>query len=291
MALLKMSKRNQNILYLLLILLLFEPGSVSADDEVSMGVFPRRNAIETINMFTPLVDSLSAVLEKKVSLVISKDFQSFWKDVLDEKYDIVHFNQYHYIKSHALRGYEVILKNEELGNSSIASVIVVGSESNIDKIEHLKGKKIMFGGGRDAMMSYIVPTMLLKKGGLSKTDYEEVFAKDPPNALLSTYFNRAHAAGIGSVVIDLPKIRRNIPRKDIRLIAKSIELTHLPWAVSKGMDERTKFKIQSFMSSLSESNEGKKILGKAGLTNLYKATDKDYNLHREIVFDVLGEKY
>ena len=60
---------------------------------------------------TPLADHLAERLGYKVVLVTSKDFDTFWKGVEEQKYDLVHFNQYHYIRS--AQTYKVIAHAQE----------------------------------------------------------------------------------------------------------------------------------------------------------------------------------
>jgi phosphonate transport system substrate-binding protein len=169
----------------------------AADDPLTMGVFPRRNAKVTMKLFNPIAKYLSRKLGREVELVISKDFESFWEGVTEQRYDLVHYNQYHYLESHKKYGYQVIAKNEEFGSSRISGVITIRVDSGIRSVLDLKGKKIVFGGGPKAMMSYIVPTYLLREGGLRAGDYEEAFARNPPNAILSAYFRQSAAAGAG----------------------------------------------------------------------------------------------
>src|SRR5262245_27380615 len=75
------------------------PLAHAADDALIVGVFPRLNASETTTRYAPLADHLARRLGRKVSLVTSKDFQSFWQAIEEQRYDIVQYNQYHYIRS------------------------------------------------------------------------------------------------------------------------------------------------------------------------------------------------
>ena len=100
-----------------------------------MGVFPRRNAAETTRVFTPMVQYLSQQLGREVKLVTAKDFESFWLGVTEQRYDIVHYNQYHYIRS--AQTYQVVAHIEELGKSTIAGVIYVRKDSVIKDLAGL----------------------------------------------------------------------------------------------------------------------------------------------------------
>lgn len=162
------------------------PANENVEPSLTLGVFPRQNPIQTARMFAPLVEHLSRELKIKVVLDTPKDFASFWEKVSQRKYDLVHLNQYHYVKAHKESKYDVILKNIEFNESTIAGAILVRTDSGFNKVTDLKGKKIVFGGGPDAMQAYIVARYLLQQGGLHKGEYEESFAVNPPNAIMST---------------------------------------------------------------------------------------------------------
>jgi phosphonate transport system substrate-binding protein len=181
--------------------------------------------------------------------------------------------------------------NEEFGRANIAGAIAVRVDSGIGSVRDLKGTKIVFGGGPKAMMSYIVPTYILRRAGLKAGDYQEEFAKSPPNAILSTYFKQSNAAGVGDIVLQLPSVKSICNTGKLKELAVSESLAHLPWSVRGDMPAKLKAKIQAILTNMHKTAKGKSILEHAGLTNLVMARDPDYDRHREITFEVLGEQY
>ena len=265
--------------------------NTAADKPLILGVFPRRGSQTTISMFTPLAETLSKALGREVILETAKDFEAFWKNVSLQKYDIVHYNQYHYIRSHKELGYDAILKNEEFGSDTITGALFVREDSGISKLEDLRGKKVIFGGGPTAMMSYIVPTYMLRKAGLQDSDYTKDFAVSPPNAIFATYYGHADAGGSGGVSLDIPTVKEKIDATKLKPLATSESLPHLVWAVKDDISNASRQLIQKSLTQLKDSQEGKAVLGSAGLTKLNLAKDADYDEHRRITFAVLGEDY
>jgi phosphonate transport system substrate-binding protein len=149
----------------------------------------------------------------------------------------------------------------------------------------------MFGGGKTAMLAYIGPTYLLRKAGLNKGDYEELFANNPLNGCRAMFFQQADACGAGTIMMSLPSVKKSIDTDNVRLIAEGEPINHLAWAVRGGIGESLKERIQSTLSSLDETEAGKKVLSKARLTGLLVASDGDYDAHRELIADVLKEAY
>lgn len=264
---------------------------LAADEALIMGVFPRRSPGTTTELFSPLARHLAKQLGREVRLETTPDFASFWENVAAQRYDIVHFNQYHYVRSHAEYGYRVILKNEEFGHSNISGALIARKDSSIETVADLRGKKVVFGGGRTAMQGYIVATYLLRQAGLKDGDYFTQFALNPPKACIATYFRQGAAAGAGGAVLQLPKVRKEIDVEQMRYLAVSEPLAHLPWAVRADMDEDTAARIRRAGEHLAGHPEGRKVLETARLSALVAASDAEYDRHRHIIRVVLGEDY
>jgi phosphonate transport system substrate-binding protein len=258
----------------------------AADDPLTMGVFPRRNAAETTRMFTPMAEYLGEQLGRKVNLVTSRDFDSFWRGVMERRYDVVHYNQYHYIRS--AQTYQVITHIEEFGKSTIAGAVYVRKDSGIKDLAHLRGRTVLFGGGEDAMISYITNRYLMQQAGLKKDDFKSLFAVNPPNSILALHHRQADAAGAGDGVLELPVVKNAVNTGELTALAVSAPLLQLPMAVKRDMPDKLRAAIQSALLNLKDSEAGKQALKSANLTGMGKAEDKDYEPHRKIVRAVMG---
>lgn len=265
--------------------------ATAAEKPLIIGIFPRRNIKTTYRLFTPIAEHLEHVLQREVRIETARTFSLFWDAVKQKKYDLVHFNQYHYILSHLHYGYDVILKNKELGKSTIAGSLIVRKDSGINSVADLKGKEVLFGGDERAMQSYISATWLLRKAGLKPGDYIEKFAINPPNTIISTFFKRADASGSGDVVMYLDNVTKRIDISQLKFLAKTDAMPHLPWAVSSLMEPKEKENIKAALMNLTATESGRKILKFAQLDALVPAKDKEYDRHREIISDVYGSDY
>jgi phosphonate transport system substrate-binding protein len=262
---------------------------LSADvDPLILGVFPRRDAATSAQLFQPLANYLEQSLHRPVKLELSADFEVFLSNLKLRRYDLVHLNPYDYVDAHDELQYDALVQNEEFGEKTIKGAIYVRKDSGLTRLEDLKGKTILFGGGPRAMMSYIVPTYLLRKAGLAAGDYQEVYAINPPNAVLATYLGRADAGGAGEVVRRLPVVTSKIDVQQLDLIAVSEPLPHLPWAVKAEMAPDMKARLQEILVNLKATEEGVRVLKKARLTALNPVTDKAYDAHR-LIIDFIDE--
>jgi len=257
--------------------------------DIKMGVFPRRSTAATNKIFKPLADELSKALGEPVQLIIAKNFKYFWRGIEDNEYDLVHYNQYHYLLSHKNFGYKVIAVNEEFGNNKISGSLIVRKDSGIKKVADLKGKTILFGGSEKAMGSYIAPISILKKAGLlAGRDYTVSFSKNPPGAAIGVFNNAANAAGVGNVILKVKGVQKKIDVSQMKVLAESKPFIQLPWAVNANMPTAKANKIQSFMTSLKGNNDA--LLKSTRVTNFLKASDKDFNSVREIVKFSIDER-
>jgi phosphonate transport system substrate-binding protein len=262
-----------------------------AQEVLKMAIFPRKPALETLKAYEPLAQYLTLKIGKKVEVLVYKDFNAFWDGMKKREGDIVHLNQYQYIKGHKELGYNVFLMNEEFGSSKVNAAIIVRKDSGINNLSDLKGKKILFGGGRQAMQSYIGATHILKKHGLKESDYVVDFAINPPSAAIAVFNKASDAAGIGEVILNLSGVKERIDVSQLKVLARGDELPMLCWAVKKEMNKAIAEKIKKSMIGLKNDQKGKKILKEAEATAFPPAADKDYDLVRKIVKEALGEEY
>nr|WP_245635070.1 phosphate/phosphite/phosphonate ABC transporter substrate-binding protein [Marinobacterium profundum] len=257
----------------------------ATQEPLTLGILPRRNATLTTELFTPLVEYLSKSLGREIQLVTSKDFDTFLQDVKDERFDIVHYNQFHYVRSSAQ--YRVIAHNREFDRNTVAGALYVKKDSGISRVEQLRGKTIIFGGGKDAMMSYILPRYLLLQAGLQPGDYREIFAKSPPNSLIGLYYDEAQASGAGDILIDLKVVKGSVDTSQLTHLAVTEQLLHLPWAVRRTMENEDAARIQALLIGLEASQEGLAILKQAQMTGIGIANDDSYAPHRRVIDQVM----
>jgi len=248
----------------------------AADKPLLLGVFPRHNYTETQEMFRPLAKLLSQALGREVQLETTRDFESFWSGVSSRRYDIVHLNQYQYVQAQQDFGYKVLAKNEEFGVSTLSSVILVRADSGIGSLKQLQGKRIMFGGDRSAAMSYLIPKDMLESAGLAPGSYREEFALNPPNALMAVYLHRADACGVGEAVVQQQSVAKEINLGEVKILARSSAIPHLPWAVRNDLDAGLITKVKQTLTTLDRSDAGRNALKRAQLTNIVAATDAEY---------------
>ena len=253
-----------------------------------MGVFPRYSMANTLTMFAPLANRLGRSLGREVTLETTRDFASFWQQVAQDRYDLVHYNAYHYIKAHRLLGHRAIARNEEGGEATVVSAIVVRRDSDIQTLAALKGQTLLFGRGRDAMQGYLAPVYLLRKAGLSAPDYREQFAHTPCDSVIAVY--RRHAVA-GAAPLACVHDNPAVDAAELKVVAANQPLANSPWAVAKSVSPPLAGRLAAALTQLGKDMHGRAILAGARLSGIAPANDGDYAVARAIVAEVLNERY
>jgi phosphonate transport system substrate-binding protein len=256
--------------------------AAAGEPALHFGVFPRWNAQTMVRDFTPLARTLEKQLGRKVLIETDKDFDSFMRRVYAREFDLVHINQLQYIQAHDRAGYRAIAKLCTATTCTISALLVTRQDSGVSTVAQLRGKTIAFGDP-NAMVSYLLARSLLRKAGLQDGDYKTVFTHNPPNALFAVYNGAAAAAGVGSPVFEQPEVVKHVDRQRIVVLAESVPIPHLPFAVRSDLDAGLVAKIRAALIALADQPGGLELLRHIGATRLVSADDAEYAVLRPYV--------
>lgn len=276
---------------LTLLLLAAGLATASVQKPLMVGIFPRFPALQAQHMFQPMIDQLALALHRRVVLEVPPDFTAFRNRVQEGRYELLHYNPYDYVKAHKELGHIAIARNIDRGNSELRAAIWVRRDSPVRTLADLAGSKIVFGGGRTAMVSHIMAADLLLQGGLTPADYVAGYTINPSRALLAVYYHQGEAAGsLADPAPHLP-MPGSADVGELRTLAVSEPVAEHPWAVAASVSIAERKQIRQALLALPETPAGREALANARLTGLATADDRDYDPHRKIIARVLGEQY
>ena len=280
-----MNRRQTRILSVALVLQVVAVGSVHADETpLAFGIFPRWNAQTTVRDFTPLATLLGQELGRPVRIETDKDFDSFMNRVYARKFDLVHLNQLQYVQAHQRAGYQAIAKMCDNTSCTIKAFIVTRRDTAISTVADLRGRIIAFADP-SAMVSHVLAKSLLREQGLKPAQYSTIFARNPPNALLAVYNAEADAAGVGESVLQREEIKQLIDLNQLRILAQSRPIPHLPIAVSSDLDRTIAQRVRQILTGLAKRPEGRRILDQIGIDRFEAADDREYAVVRKLSRD------
>lgn len=257
------------------LLLLPALAAAAEDAPLRFGVFPRWNAQIMVAEFTPLAQALGTAVGRGVRIETDKDFASFMQRVYAREFDLIHVNQLQYLQAHDQAGYQAIAKLCESAGCTLRAVIVTRRDAGVRSVADLHGKIVAYGG-RDAMVSHVLARELLRQNGLADADYRSIFAKNPPNALLTLYNAAADAAGVGSPVFERPEIKRRVDTGRLRVLLESDPIPPLPIAVRDDLDAALMEGLRDALLNLAVTEDGSALLARMGATHFAAAAHAEY---------------
>ncbi len=284
-------KRINTVAWMVLAFLLTAaPAAMPAEhDAIVFGIFPRWNARITVREFAPLAELLSRELNRPVRIETDKDFNSFMYRVYAGEFDLVHLNQLQYVHAHEKSGYRVIAKTCDNPSCTISAIIITRRDSRLTKIGDLRHKTIAFGDP-GAMVSHILARSVLSDSRLMPGEYKAIFTKNPPNALLAVYNGEVDAAGVGTSALQQPEILRRIDIRQLRVLAESRPIPHLPVAVRGDLDAGLVRHIQQFLTTLSRRADGREALARIGIQRFEAADDDQYAFVTNLVKEKINAR-
>jgi len=254
----------------------------SALAEIKFGILPRLSAVELTTMFSPLAEYLSKETGEKVSLVIPKDFDAFQELVKSGKVDMGISNPIVYIQLKKEINVEPLAVSAETkAGTKFRGIIIARKDSGIEKIQDLKGKKLIFVE-EDSAAGYIFQMLLLSKAGMDvNKDFTKLpFAKKHDNVVMAVFNKAADAGGIRED--DLDKMKDKVDLSQIKIVGYSDYFPNWPVYATPKLNKDTAAKVRAALLKLKPKEaESEKILGAAKLTGFATITDKDYDLLRQ----------
>ncbi len=269
-------------LFMLLIVLqtLMFSEILHAGDELILAVHPYLPAAELVKRFDPLVKYLSGELGQPVTLQICKDYKAHIELVGRNGADIMYVGPASYVSITEKYGRKPILARLEIkGKPVFRGAIIVRSESKINDLTDLVGKRFAFGDPASTM-SHLVPRYMLIDKGVEISElagYEHL--KTHNNVALSVL------AGDFDVGAVKEEVFFKYQKRGLRVLAWTPSISEHVLVVSDTLSTKKTDLLRSALYSLKNTEEGKKILReiKKTMTAMVPAKDEDYDNLRNIL--------
>jgi len=273
--------RRSAVMVLMLLMVVFCCMSGIASAEIKFGILPRLSPQELSTMFTPLAEYLSKETGEKVSLVIPKDFEAYKAAVKAGQVDIGLSNPIIYVQLKKGSPLELLALSEEpKAGAKFRGIIIARKDSGIEKVQDLKGKKLIFVD-KDSAGGYIFQMLTLSKAGLDiEKDFTNLpFAKKHDNVVMAVYNKTADAGGIRED--DLDKLKDKVDLSQIKIVAYTDYFPNWPVYATSKLDKGAAGKVKAALLKLKKGDATtEKVAGPAKIAGFVSVTDKDYDMLR-----------
>ncbi len=252
-------------------------GSV-ASAEIKFAILPRLSIGELYTMFKPLAEYLTTEVGEKVSVVTAKDFAAYQEMIKAGQADIGFANPLIYVGLKRDLDLEPLaVASESKGGSKFRGIIIAKTDSGINKLQDLKGKKLIFVD-KDSAAGYIFQMLSLSKAGMDvhKDFITLPFAKKHDNVTIAVYIGTADAGGIRED--DLEKMKEKVNLSQIKIVGYTDYFPNWPVFATPKLNKNAAMKIKAALLKLKpKSGQSEKILGSAKLDGFAPIKDKDYD--------------
>lgn len=260
-------------------LLMVGCGKKKEDKPLIMGFVPLSNSEKLVEEIKPLENMIGEKAGEKVEGFIATNYIGVVEALGTGTIDFALIPPFAYILANKKHNAEALLtslnKNNEPG---YYSVIVTRSDSDIEKVSDLKGKKIAFVDP-SSTSGYIFPAVILMDNNIDiEKDIKYQFAGGHDKALQLLINGDVDA--VGTYENALKKFSKEFPglQENTKIIEKSDLIPGITLTVSSTLDAEKKKKIKEAFLAVTEEKEGGELLLKLfGLKGFQEADKNNYD--------------
>jgi len=247
---------------------------------IEMHVIPRIGPDATRRALLPLATNLRQKLEIEVVLHVYPNMGAFERAIRAQRGPaLINANPLQAIRL-IDRHYEVIAQQMPARSPlGMRSIIFVREDSPYRTLADLRGKRIAFGGNRNAFFASVVPHAMLKRAGL-RGRYRTIYPGKSIDAVLQPLLNgQVDAACAGSFLLETEGVTRKIEGK-LRILAQSEPFPGLAWLVGPNLDPDVREEIRFHLLNYNIDVPGHEALRRAAAANLRRANNRTFDVIR-----------
>ncbi|WP_136810252.1 phosphate/phosphite/phosphonate ABC transporter substrate-binding protein [Desulfosediminicola flagellatus] len=274
--------RNRNILLLVIFSTLLI-GINSADAEtqditfLTFGIVPQQSATRLAKQWTPLIQYLNKKTGAKIIFKTAPDIPTFEQRLKQGEYDIAYMNPYHYTVFHEDPGYEAIAKEKD---KKIQGFIIVAKDSPVTSIQQLNDEKLAFPAPA-AFAASVLPRFSLARENII---IHPVYVSSHDSVYLSV--SKGIFIAGGGIVRTLNAMPPDI-QNTLRILWQTKKFTPHAIAIHPNFPEEMRNKISEALFSVSETENGRKILQDLNMKAFAAAENSDWDDVRDLGIKLL----
>lgn len=254
------------------------PPQNTAHPTYSLAFFAVFSPTLMIKNWQPLCDFIYEQTDIELKIKIYKKYSDIISLAKKSRIDLVFGGTFLYLILQKNSGFKPLVKRQAQQENLHSSHLIVQTDSGIDDIAQLKGKRIAFTD-ISSSSGYLYPMILLAKAGITepKSYFDEIiFTGNHYSTLLAVYNGRVDAAGLSdSVMVDYP-----MQAKKVRSIAHSAPLPMGPISYGLTVAPAHAQALEQAFVTLGALRRMKNFLHNVGLEGFVKADDAEYDTIR-----------
>ncbi|CAN5698690.1 putative selenate ABC transporter substrate-binding protein [soil metagenome] len=216
-------------------------GSASGDEPLRVGLIPNENPEEVEAQYQPLEDYLKKKLGREVELSVPTTYNAVVEAMVAGELDLAYFGGLTYVQARQRADVHPLFTevNPRTGTTKYHSVIIVPADSDVQKVEDLRGEDFAFGSVSSTSGS-LYPSIMLDQAGIAyRDDLGEVIYTGGHDTTAQAVANGRVAAGglEDRILYDLEE-DDVIDKSKIRVIEESAPIEGYPWVVRDDLSDK-----------------------------------------------------
>lgn len=259
-------------------------GNVTKNKVLRLGFVPFENGEALLRNVQPLIEVIEKGLNMEVQPFIAADYTGVVEAFKSGNLDAGFMSPASYVLGHQEASIRVILSSQRNGQAFYYGAIITRTDSGIQQLKQLKGKKFSFGDPLSTS-GYVFPRKILADVGINPdSDFENVIFSGSHDATILAVLHKKVDAG--ATYADDNQGRSSAwqrflkpeESKLIKVLKYSQPIPSDTICVSKDFPEEQAMLLQKTMLDYSASPEGKALMKKVYHFDGYvKASDRDYD--------------
>ncbi|MCJ7603539.1 MAG: phosphate/phosphite/phosphonate ABC transporter substrate-binding protein, partial [Desulfobulbaceae bacterium] len=240
--------------------------SHSLPHPVTITILPCSDIVRTYKKFYPLAVFLQNEIGSKVIIQVPRDWDEFFRLISSGKTDFVYQPPHVYVQleEHYNKS-EILAALSQRGDRKHHGHLIVRSDSNISKVEDLRGKSVLFGH-EFSMIKTLAGKALLQKHGMNyeKDLLEYRYGGSCEKIALNVYLRAADAGFVCNHVslnpTSPPDKTWPFPPNSLKVIAETEECHTWIFSAVKSADASTVSAVIRALLSLHETQNHQGLL-------------------------------
>ncbi|KAF0143798.1 MAG: phosphonate transport system substrate-binding protein [Nitrospirae bacterium] len=256
------------------------PFKVFAQEEILIGLIPEQNIFRQMERYRPLASYLSEKAGVKIKLTILSRYGDIVERFVSRSLDGAFFDSLTGAMAITRMGVEPMARPVNLdGKSTVRSYIFVRTDSKINSVTDMKGKKVVFVD-RATATGYLFAVAFLHENSIRDINRyfnEYFFTGSHDSAIYSVLDNRADIGSAQDTIFNILASKDPTIKRELRIIAQSEELPETTLCLRKSISPKIKTSITDILLHMNEDPAGKEILKKFGAVKFIRAEAGDFN--------------
>ena len=249
----------------------------SNPDVLRIAILPDENASELIKQNKKLQLYLENRLDKKIELVVTTDYSSMIEAMRFGRLELAYFGALSYVMAKRKAEIECFAAQMTKGSIMYHGVIIANKNTNINKIEDIRGTNMAFGDPASTSSHLIPRAHLLINADLDIDDYIPHYLGAHDAVAMNVQNGNADAGGLSKKIFEHLVERGMISLDKVKVIAVSDPFPNYPWTMQSSLNPELKEKIKTAFYEIDDPE----ILKPLKADGFLPVTDSDYDIVRD----------